>query len=560
MTVNPVFDALTVNGQIAAGGNVVAVVATGSSTARTLQDRFAGTADVRDFGAVGNGTANDTAAFLAAISTGRTVLIPPGTYSVTGPLTITTPGQQIRGYGTNISRLIPIGSSGAGLFVCGTGEPGPDFRDFGIYYSQPDTASRAALTVYPPTFYVLNAPRTRFSNIHIERGTIGIQFAGSGGIGSGGSYIDLFECSCFGTQIIVDQCADTMRFSRLHLWPWGLTANQQSIFTNSSTVGILTQRCDGLMVSDSLFFIGLGVIAQNSTGVLSGPTFGNFTNVGFDNYSGIVTSGAFDLTMASCYFTIGNPTSIAITNNGGTLHVSACRFFANVALSGNRTIIQLAATTVNSTEFVGCIFETASSDNRAIFTANAARLVAAGCTFNADPATAFATARLELTSSVPAVIVGNAASAFTTGTGLAIDSTGAAPILAGNNWQNQGMAQVALNDFSVVNQGGFNAADLSGTSGGRMFVDSGNIGWLGTSNSTGGFRSLLQWQARNNTGGLHCYVPFSFDAISVTSLPSATNLVGCYIHVVGYSTVGVGPLAYSDGTNWRFAATNNVVS
>jgi hypothetical protein len=60
----------------------------GSTTGRTLRDRFADVVNVRDFGALGDGTTNDTAAVQAAVDAavaagGGTVFFPPGTYMVT---------------------------------------------------------------------------------------------------------------------------------------------------------------------------------------------------------------------------------------------------------------------------------------------------------------------------------------------------------------------------------------------------------------------------------------------------------------------------------------------
>lgn len=45
---------------------------------------------VKDFGAVGDGTTDDTAAIQAAIDTGNPVYIPPSTYKTTSPLTMST--------------------------------------------------------------------------------------------------------------------------------------------------------------------------------------------------------------------------------------------------------------------------------------------------------------------------------------------------------------------------------------------------------------------------------------------------------------------------------------
>jgi len=58
--------------------------ATGTTTARNLVTRFADVANVKDFGAVGDGVADDTAAIQAAVNTGKSIYIPTGNYIVTG--------------------------------------------------------------------------------------------------------------------------------------------------------------------------------------------------------------------------------------------------------------------------------------------------------------------------------------------------------------------------------------------------------------------------------------------------------------------------------------------
>ena len=67
------------------------VTATGSTTARTLAARTAAAADVRDFGAVGDGVADDTAALNTAFTYATTNAVPfvlgKGTFKVTSKLT-----------------------------------------------------------------------------------------------------------------------------------------------------------------------------------------------------------------------------------------------------------------------------------------------------------------------------------------------------------------------------------------------------------------------------------------------------------------------------------------
>jgi hypothetical protein len=63
-------------------------IATGSTTARSLSNRFADVVNVKDFGAVGDGVADDTAAIQSAFNAGYNVVFPEGVYNVTSTLYI----------------------------------------------------------------------------------------------------------------------------------------------------------------------------------------------------------------------------------------------------------------------------------------------------------------------------------------------------------------------------------------------------------------------------------------------------------------------------------------
>jgi hypothetical protein len=65
------------------GSDLVGYVLATGRTGTTVHDKFERTVvDIKDFGAVGNGTTNDKAAFDAAASTGRSILLPAGNYNV----------------------------------------------------------------------------------------------------------------------------------------------------------------------------------------------------------------------------------------------------------------------------------------------------------------------------------------------------------------------------------------------------------------------------------------------------------------------------------------------
>ena len=80
------------------------ITTTGSTEPRFLADRFADAINVKDFGAVGDGVTDDTAAINAAIasisSTGGVIDLPSGVYRTTSTITITSANVSISGHGS----------------------------------------------------------------------------------------------------------------------------------------------------------------------------------------------------------------------------------------------------------------------------------------------------------------------------------------------------------------------------------------------------------------------------------------------------------------------------
>lgn len=97
-------------GQTYVVGSLFTAATTGASSgngaaavARTLANRFADVANVLDFGAIGDGAVDDTAAIQAAVtfgySNGRDVFAPAGTYKITSDIVLS--GNNLGLYGTN---------------------------------------------------------------------------------------------------------------------------------------------------------------------------------------------------------------------------------------------------------------------------------------------------------------------------------------------------------------------------------------------------------------------------------------------------------------------------
>jgi hypothetical protein len=125
------------------------VTATGSTTARTLPARFADIANVKDFGAVGNGATDDAAAFTAAGSSAAsvTVVVPSGTWRLNSDPSPTGnvvwelyPGAIFTGAGTLSGSIISFGKTG---FNHGTTIDRANVRGFGSFQGPSSGAATA---------------------------------------------------------------------------------------------------------------------------------------------------------------------------------------------------------------------------------------------------------------------------------------------------------------------------------------------------------------------------------------------------------------------------------
>lgn len=76
--------------------------------------------NVLDYGAVGDGVADDTAAIQAAVNVGGTVWFPAGTYKISAPITRSTTGLVLQGAGIDATIIVAAaGFTGASMFTLG---------------------------------------------------------------------------------------------------------------------------------------------------------------------------------------------------------------------------------------------------------------------------------------------------------------------------------------------------------------------------------------------------------------------------------------------------------
>jgi len=84
---------------------------------RTIQSKLRESVSVMDFGAVGDGVTDDTAAFTKALATGKNVFVPdpPAAYLITATLSLATAYQRIFGNGWNAKLNFQLTAAGPGI-------------------------------------------------------------------------------------------------------------------------------------------------------------------------------------------------------------------------------------------------------------------------------------------------------------------------------------------------------------------------------------------------------------------------------------------------------------
>jgi hypothetical protein len=117
--------------------NDVNVTATGSTTARTLANRFSDTQNVKNFGAIGNGITDDTIAIQNAInsftSNGGVLSFPVGNYKISSTLTVLKPVMLVGQGSGDISGI--AGLPATQITWAGNASPMINYGGFGTLFS-----------------------------------------------------------------------------------------------------------------------------------------------------------------------------------------------------------------------------------------------------------------------------------------------------------------------------------------------------------------------------------------------------------------------------------------
>ncbi|UFN49626.1 glycoside hydrolase family 55 protein [Roseomonas sp. OT10] len=382
-------------------------------------------------GLVGDGMADDTAPLRRALATGQPVNLPPGRFRVSRGLELAR-GQILAGAGARVSSILvrpEFDRSSAAVFSMASGEPGAQLRDFGIAFAQPEGNDRSNLIPYPPAIRAVGAPRFRVDRLLIQRAIVGIDMRGN----SGGAAINELEISALDTAIWIDGSLDSVRISRLHAWPFGLTPKQGEIYRDGQAYGILCGRCDDFHLDNSILFgLQRAVVFRRSP---AGSPFGTLIGVTFDTQGGLVSEYA-SLRVQSCTFTTGLERAQWIVGKGGVIDVTGCNFLSSrdLSLPG----IELSAGVAFN--LATCSFNTAARDFVHLRTGGRVRLVANGLTFNKQSRGSYRNPLIQIQSGGRAALSNLVATDLAPGPGILLQAAPDAQVAVSNvvapGWQN----------------------------------------------------------------------------------------------------------------------------
>ena len=394
MTVNNagVVTANSFVGAISAGNiSSSTAIATGSTTARTLANRFADVLNVKDFGAVGDGVADDTAAIQAAINfasandLGAEVFFQQGTYRTTSVINITG-AVTIRGVYSRALKLntTPKGG-GTWFYLDHTGKgfsmitPGGSvvgdiyFSNIGTYRNQPTPASGWVPNPHDYDFWLQGAQDVTFDDVILLNATKGISSTSSGG------RLNFYKLrgQVFEKGIYLDGVYDVCRFDQIHFWPfWSQNANVVA-YTKANLNAISLLRCDNPMLSNIFIYASLNgfLISQGAAGT---TLKFHLVNADFDETAtGIhLDSSVVGATMQIENFThLGSPipNSRAVFIEGSLSNLS----FGSLSTSGcsqEAVRVSGASNTVNIGESVVDAWATAGGAINAFFVSATSRI------------------------------------------------------------------------------------------------------------------------------------------------------------------------------------------
>lgn len=281
---------------------------------------------LKDFGALGDGITDDTAAVQAAVDasvgSGTMLFCPAGTYKLSAPINVGGVLSMI-GEGCSVDRgasapgpgtWFYLAHSGVGFFLVTTRQGGM-FQHFGTYRSHAAPGVGWAPTVYDYDIQMSPAANEwTFRDLMLLSPYKGIKC-------SNRPTIDNVKMHPFMEGICIDDCRDTARLQNVHMWPFWSEDASVTAFTLANLKAYRFLRCDNpTMVGCFSIYHDKGVSIENGA---TGSTYAfRMSCSNFDSgVSGIVIDAA--VSGATLYLSdVVTQNAYTFTTVGIGLHVA----------------------------------------------------------------------------------------------------------------------------------------------------------------------------------------------------------------------------------------------
>jgi hypothetical protein len=313
------------------------------AASRTINEKAQDYISVKDFGAVGDGSTDDTTAIRNAINFGITngnaVYFPAGNYNVTNQIPI---NGSVKIFGTTFSDTNAFenhyGSRIYINFLTSTATScfyvtynGVQIEGLQFYSNQPAPTSGWTPTTTPWSIYAyrLSYANTGGDGLKIVNCSV---YGVSHGIKADGATLNIngLTGSCFNTMIDLDGCYDVCQINNVRansVW-WNTDSNVTS-YINSNLIFMKLGRVDNPQINN-IFVYGANVGIQCDLSTAVSPSgslaLGCFSNFGFDY-----------ITKAAVYITGAN--TRLLMQNG--------YFACNITVASNGILIDSSASSVN---------------------------------------------------------------------------------------------------------------------------------------------------------------------------------------------------------------------
>lgn len=316
-------------------GTSVSILAAGSTTARTMSARLGEVANVKDYGAVGNGVANDTAAIQAAIDSGKGILYyPTGTYLTSAALTAASDQMWIGdGPGSSVITWAQqdIDPLDYNMVVTDGDVENLGFYDLGFRGSLPFQTTPSGTGQDGMGLYLRGGSIT---NLRVDN-CVFENFGDTTGVGGGGIILGALTGSA--DKVLENISITRTRFKNI--------SNVAGVYINGD--GTYHASARNIVVSDNLFQIGTAVVDQNCIYVL-GTNGVTIQNVKIDD-------NAFDLGAGvDVLIEINDASGWTINGNVARVRVGGCesvlvRESAVGTIANNVIFAESGATTTSRT-------------------------------------------------------------------------------------------------------------------------------------------------------------------------------------------------------------------